>query len=131
MFMDTNMMYIFIKTQFEKLHKWENAPKSEAFLRNLHRHIFHVKVTISVEDDDREIEYFALKKKVDQIIKNHITGTTDTHKETMSCEQIAEIILDVLELEYDNNEIQVEISEDNENGSIVNNFERFAGVQND
>lgn len=104
---------IYVTTQFEGYHKWDNAPDCVVFLRNWHRHIFHVKVTLPVNHNDREIEFFMLKAEVNEIIATHITKS-----DTGSCEQIGEIISEKLFQLY-NREITVEVSEDKENGAIT------------
>jgi len=115
------MIFIKVKNQFEWFHKWVDAPDTEKFLRNTHRHIFYVETKIQVEGDDRELEYFAVKKMITVLIDQFIVGS----EETESCEMIAEYIVDRLEIKYPNSRIEVSVLEDNENGSEINNYERF------
>lgn len=56
---------IYINTSFVGFHRWDSAPEEVAFLRDLHRHIFNVKVTVEVSHNDRDVEFFLLKKDVD------------------------------------------------------------------
>lgn len=118
------MLYIKVKTQFEGFHRWKEAPKDVKFLQNLHRHIFNVVVQIQVIENNRELEYFQVKKQLDNIINLYKKST----KETESCEMIAEFILDWLEEKYPYKIIQIEVSEDNENGSIIDNSESFLNL---
>lgn len=105
---------IWVTTQFEGFHKWENAPGEVAFLRNLHRHIFKVKVMIDVRHDDREIEFFMFKWMLEEIVREQFEK-----KEVGSCEMIAAQILNWLMKKYPDRDIVVEVSEDGENGARV------------
>ena len=110
-------MRIFVTTQFEALHSWSDAPQSESFLRNSHRHQFKVRLQIQVTGDDREIEFFALKKKLDKTIE-----ATINKNDAGSCEQIARRIIKGLgNIYFDltGRKIVCEVSEDGENGAIV------------
>lgn len=120
------MKYIQVKNQFEFFHKWENAPKEVEFLRNLHRHMFYVKTFITVDENDRELEFFMVQRDIEAII----TNLKKDLPETSSCEDMAEYILDCLEAgkNYKNRLIQVFVSEDEENGSGVDNSERYANI---
>lgn len=108
---------IVVKTQFESLHQWPKAPNEVEFLRHPHRHIFHVKVTLPVNHDDRELEFFMVKKKVDEYIVGEINQRGFLG--TMSCEQIALQILKYLTVIYTIPYATVEVFEDDENGAIV------------
>ena len=111
------MKCIKIKTQFVDFHRWPKAPEAVKFLRNLHRHIFYVVVKIQVWDDDRELEYFTIKELVDKIIKEDII----IMNEAKSCEMMAATMLDLIEAFLPDRFISVEVNEDNENGSILDN----------
>lgn len=102
--------YIWITHRFEGFHKWVDAPPKQKFLRDLHRHMFHVKVTFKVKHNDREKEFFAEKEKVISLINHKLKGVA---KDVMSCEQWAEWILNKA------NAYSVEVSEDGENGAYV------------
>lgn len=110
--------YIKIKTNFVGMHKWDNAPEEVSFLRNLHRHIFNVNVKIEVLHNDRELEYFMFKKTVDNYICHNIIPKL-WKDPRMSCEMMAEPIVNWIINTYAGREIEVEVNEDNENGSIV------------
>lgn len=110
------MKYIQVKTQFEDLHCWPQAPNKVSFLRNPHRHIFVVEVLISVVGVDRELEFFLFKDEVEMYIEQMNLGI---HK---SCEMIGEYLLKEIESNYPDRSISVSVSEDGENGSVVNNF---------
>lgn len=110
---------IYVQTQFEGWHSWKDAPEEVQFLQNCHRHVFHVKVTIDVYHNDREIEFFIFKNDVNTIIKNNVDV-----KDTGSCEHVAAIIARRLhDKGYTKRLITVEVSEDKENGGVVELYE--------
>lgn len=107
---------IFITTQFEGKHCWPDAPEQVAFLRDMHRHMFHVKVTVSVFHDDREIEFITLKSEVNAFIQDQLA----LWPEYISCEMMAEHILTYLMSVYGiNRDYCIEVNEDGENGAII------------
>lgn len=115
---------IYVRTQFAGIHNWPNAPDEVAFLRNPHRHIFHVKVTIPVTHVDRQYEFFMVKKRIDKYISLLLNFTKNQCGipilGSMSCERIATEILSFLRQEYTEVEgIKVEVNEDMENGAFV------------
>jgi hypothetical protein len=118
------MKYIKVKTQFEAQHQWKKAPEQVKFLRSLHRHIFYVSAKIEVEHNDRALEFFMVKKKIDQIIFE-ILLKKGKNKIVQSCEDSAEVILDYLEIYYPKRRIEVVVSEDHENEAGVNNHDNF------
>lgn len=107
-------MKIIIKTQFEDLHKWEEAPIEVNFLRSPHRHIFFVEIRCEVYHDDRELEFIMVKRELDKIIQKNIK----TMPVTKSCEMMANELKSILKNRY-LRPFEVSILEDNENGVIV------------
>jgi len=73
--------------------------------------MFHVKLYLFVKHDDREKEFFAIKKLLSRFIKD----TIDVF-DAGSCEMIAEKILHFFK---DLDVTRVEVSEDGENGAII------------
>lgn len=116
------MKSIFITTNFVGFHRWPEAKSKRKYLANLHRHLFGVKVEVSVTENNRQIEFHDLKDVVNTIIEKFILIRKN---DAMSCEDIAETILDYLELKYSKNMISVTVDEDGECGSSVNNHNRF------
>ncbi len=104
-----NIIIIWVTTTFEALHRWIEAPDDVDFLREFHRHLFHVKVGIEVNHLNRDIEFFQFKRKLDRFL---VEKYKDKYMEK-SCEMIAEEILAHFKASF------VEISEDGENGAIV------------
>ena len=110
------MKTIYINTNFEGLHKWDKAPEEVSFLRNLHRHLFKVRVEIEVKHNDRELEFFMFK----DFIEDYLSKLNK--KEVGSCEMIAEGILNYIKEKYPDRFILVDVSEDGENGAKVYKF---------
>lgn len=113
---------ITIKTQFEAMHYWPDAPDEVSFLRDLHRHIFHVEANIQVSHDDRELEFFMVKKFLDKTIVKMLKDLQFSR----SCEQMAEYLLRAIEKKYkvkgEKRMVSVSVSEDGENGASVMNW---------
>lgn len=109
--------YIEVTGQYEGYHKYENAPDEVAFLRNLHRHMFKWSALIEVFHDDRELEFFLVKRLIEtKIVAFTSWSTTDLG----SCEMQAEKILNGLLAAYGHDRfISVKVSEDGENSGWV------------
>lgn len=105
---------IWVTDQFEGFHRWKDAPPEVSFLRFWHRHMFKVKVGVNVTHNNRQVEFFILKRALSQILVSKLDG----EKFESSCEQIAWSICNLLEaLGYD--VAYVDVSEDGENGATV------------
>lgn len=112
-------MQIVVKNQFEGYHLWKNAPEEVAFLRNSHRHIFHVETQIRVQEDDRELEFFMVQHRINEILAKEMPTTPDKAEWGLSCEMMAKIILTKLHALYPNRPMGCLVSEDGENGAWV------------
>lgn len=111
-------MKIFVTTQFEGLHRWKDAPEEVSFLREYHRHIFHVRFEVEVSKEDREIEFILLKRELNHLVDTLFVGG----KLDDSCESIAKRILDFMTRKRhlcEDRAARCEVSEDGENGAIV------------
>lgn len=108
--------HVFITTQFEGYHCWPEAPEIVAFLRTLHRHIFKVEVAVVVKESNREVEFFLLKQAVNRAIHGSLQPSL-LAKKTLSCEMMAEHLIEALKNAYQI--FSVEVNEDGENGSVV------------
>jgi hypothetical protein len=112
--------WIFVTYQVPGLHCYPGAPKEVAYLKDPHRHVFHVKVSIQVEGDDRELEFIMVKRAVRYHFAAYagfLGGIVDFGSK--SCEQIAGALAAELSRRYDNRAMRIEISEDNENGAVL------------
>jgi hypothetical protein len=116
--------YIKVRTTFEALHQWPEAPPSVSFLAHPHRHMFVVHATVSVRHGNRDVEFFTLKELIDQAVGwiMEKRGTRDVtlglYLITQSCEDMALFIGNYLN-QYGCIVKQVEVSEDGENSGIV------------
>lgn len=103
------MTKVFITTSFPAFHRWPAAPDECAFLRDKHRHVFHVRMEWQVNHNDRDIEFITMKQKVDKHIQK-LWAEQDLL--STSCEMIAEHLFKEFGC------IRVEVSEDGENGAV-------------
>ena len=108
---------VFVTTHFTGFHHWPEAPEEVAFLRNRHRHVFGVKVEVQTDHSDRDVEFFILKKSVDDSIQNVVLPTLE-EQPSRSCEMMAHQLYHLLQnLGYIVK--SVEVNEDGENGAVV------------
>lgn len=106
---------IIVRTQFEGFHKYPAAPEGVEFLKNEHRHIFHVEAKIEVFHDDRELEFILVKR----FLNSQLTDGQMNHK---SCEMMAADLINKIEEKFPGERaISVKVFEDNENGGEVSN----------
>lgn len=120
--------YIRVHTTFEGVHNYPIAPAGVTDLRSLHRHIFHVRLKVSVTHDDRELEFFLVKHQIDKVIRE-LYSTDDKQNEfapafnlgAKSCEMMAKDIYKALfrDLRFGERECEIEVSEDDNNAAIV------------
>lgn len=105
---------IYVKFQKEGIHKYPDAPDEVSFLRHPHRHIFHFVVSISVEHHDRDLEFFIEKNFMEKLYDG---GTLQL--DYKSCEMMAEDLFEQISTRYAGRDIQIQVSEDDENGCIL------------
>ena len=98
------------------LHRWKDAPDEVGFLKDFHRHIFYVDAWIEQKDEGRDIEYIQAKRGLEKYLK--MTFSPDINYD-FSCERVAIEIKGVLEGWYEGKKVKVFVSEDNENGCLV------------
>lgn len=117
-----------IRTQFIALHRWPNAPESVSYLGNIHRHNFHVEVTLKVLSGDRELEFHQTQQTIDTAIINMLVsqGTPWLENSPLaqdtgnlmimecSCEDMAECIFGALSPDIQGRVLSVVVSEDGE-----------------
>lgn len=122
MLQNGKMTTVSIKTQYEGVHCYPDAPAPVSYLRNRHRHIFGVHVTVQVFDDDREIEFIMLKHWVNEWIRVHANQDGVWEMGRLSCEQVCKGILKYLfdVLPYPATRyLSVTVDEDGENSATV------------
>lgn len=107
---------VFVTFQLEGLHHWPECPFEEvAYLRDLHRHMFHFKATKRVTHSDRDVEFIMLKHQMIEHLEEEYWD--DDQKclmfGSMSCEMIGKELIEKFDL------TEIEVSEDGENGAIL------------
>ena len=114
------MIKRFIQVTFQKegVHKYPAALtdprlKDVEFLGYPHRHMFHFRVRISVTHNNRDIEFILLKRELENLYQ----GTMNI--DYKSCEMLAEELIHYIKLHYLDRYVEVEVSEDGENGAIL------------
>ena len=115
---------IWVKFKKEGIHKYPAAlddPKlatgdwdDVSFLGYPHRHIFHFSVSIEVFHDDRDIEFIQFKRWLERC---YDTGVLVL--DYKSCEMISDDLYEQVKAKYPNRDVTIEVSEDDENGSVV------------
>ena len=87
-----------------------------SFLGYPHRHIFHFRVWISVQHDDRDIEFIQFKRWLEALYNGQGAVLSLDYK---SCEMMSDDLYDIIEQKYPGREVWIEVSEDGENGSFI------------
>lgn len=85
-----------------------------SFLGMPHRHIFHFKVGIQVFHNDRDIEFIQFKRWLENLYKE---GTLELNFK--SCEMISDDLYEQIASRYTGRNIEISVSEDNENGATI------------
>lgn len=107
---------IVINLQVEGRHRWENCPiKEMSFLKDYHRHIFHIRCERGVNHTDRDVEIIQFKREVEDYFRRHYfdkeLGMCDFGNR--SCEDIG------VDLQQTYDLYAVEVLEDGENGAKI------------
>lgn len=115
-----NMKYsVFVTFALEGFHCWPEAKDvfpEVGFLSDRHRHMFHFRCYAHVTHTDRDKEFILLKRELQRNLQLQFEKDVDNVLEfgRMSCEDIGEWLLGQFDFLY-----RVEVSEDGENGAIV------------
>jgi len=116
-----------VHNQFIGFHAWATCPFPEvAFLKDRHRHVFHVYVTAGVAHADRALEFFMLQRDIrsalEQLynsLKVNVPGN-EYELGNRSCETVCLELYEILKTGFKYNTIkQIKVSEDNESFGIV------------
>jgi hypothetical protein len=99
----------------EGFHNWPEAPDNLAFLRDRHRHVFHVGVQVRVNHSDRDVEVISLGRAVKAGLIDHFGDPAELHE--WSCEHLANWIWSVLFNRMALTPVRVTVLEDGENGA--------------
>ena len=113
---------IWVTFRKEGIHKYPAAlddPKlatgdeyDVSFLGYPHRHIFHFKVAIEVFHDDRDIEFIQFKRWLEKLYDQKTLQL-----DYKSCEMISDDLYIAITKKYPGRRIEIDVSEDGENGS--------------
>lgn len=108
--------YIKVKFQKEGIHCYPAAKDLAGveFLAYPHRHMFHFTVKLEVFHDDRDIEFILLKRELESLFTDKVMEI-----DSMSCEMLAENLCQYLLSKYPGRDVEVEVSEDDENSGVV------------
>lgn len=83
--------YVVTHNRIEGTHYWKDAPQLVGYLKNEHRHIFHIRCEFAVKGLDREIEVILQQNKIRNYVKDKYGDPALFGG--MSCEMISEEIL--------------------------------------
>lgn len=116
--------WIWVTFQKEGIHKYPAALTDPAlatgdeydvsFLGYPHRHMFHFRVAIKVTHNDRDIEFIQFKRWLENLYKDDVIQL-----DYKSCEMMSDDLFDQIVAKYPGRDIKIEISEDGENGAMV------------
>ena len=87
-----------------------------SFLANLHRHIFHFRVWLSVTHNDRDVEFIQFKRWLEKLYSSNEGVLSLDYK---SCEMMSDDLYAQISQKYSDREVWIEIAEDGENGSFI------------
>ena len=85
-----------------------------SFLGVPHRHIFHFRVAIEVQHNDRDIEFIQFKRWMERLYSEGVLEL-----DYKSCEMMAEDLAVEIDQRYPNRNFTITVSEDNENGATL------------
>ena len=91
-----------------------------SFLASPHRHIFHFRVSIDVFHSDRDIEFIQFKRWLENLYspsKDNNSSVLELNNK--SCEMIADDLYLKIAERYQNRAVEIEVSEDGENGCSI------------
>lgn len=105
---------IWVTFQKEGIHCYPDAPEGVEFLKHPHRHMFHFRVGIQVFHDDRELEFILFKRELEALYAEETLQL-----DYKSCEMMSEDLAKYIIEKYPNRFLEIEVSEDGENGCKV------------
>lgn len=105
---------IWVTFQKEGIHKYPDAPAGVEFLKYPHRHIFHFRVELEVEHNDRDVEFILFKRELESLYDNSVMEL-----DYKSCEMMAEELISYIRGTYPGRSVTVTVSEDGENGATL------------
>ncbi len=109
---------ITVRWTYEGWHKWPEAHSERNYLADSHRHLFYVELTVEVQHNDREVEFHDLLTYA----KGLLPSGEDFGRK--SCEDMANEILEYVNLKYPDRNMLCSVWEDNEVGATIR-WEQF------
>lgn len=107
---------IIVNLALEGTHCWPSCHIAEVdFLRNTHRHMFHICCKKEVSHLDRDIEIIRYKRRIAEHLTKKYGTPAYCDFGAMSCEMIAEELMRTFSLSY------CSVLEDGENGAEITN----------
>lgn len=103
---------IVVRLTFEGFHRWPGAPDHRAYLRDSHRHLFHVEARVEVHHDDRELEFHDVQGFLREVLPHGDLGAR-------SCEMLARELVNAITRRYGERRVRVGVFEDGEVGAEV------------
>lgn len=110
------MMRVIVNLSVAGVHRWANCKIDNVeYLKDYHRHIFHICCKKKVNHSDRDTEIISLKEEILVYLnaKGHYKNSAAINFDGMSCEMIAVELINKFNLSY------CSVLEDNENGAEV------------
>lgn len=106
--------HIKVTFQWSGVHHWPNAEGKHDYLQFTHRHMFKGSAKIQVWDHDREIEFFDVLDFIHDQLSDY------RELDGRSCEWVGQdLIMRLLGKYGEQRSVEVEITEDGENGAII------------
>jgi len=99
------------------MHCWPGAHEERAYLRDPHRHLFHIAVVVRVNHDERDVEWHDLNQVAQDIVNEMADEIRDGLHQfgARSCETLARQLFTVL----DENGLDVHCVEWGEDGEFT------------
>lgn len=115
------MTTVWVTFRQEGWHHWPLAEGKRAYLAQSHRHMFHFRVELQVVDTDREVELHDLRDFCLREVNIGFGRLGDSGLDfgSQSCEELAELMCEILANEHPKRWVACEVSEDGECGARV------------
>lgn len=112
---------VFCKINIDGTHNWSTFPVDDlelrevSYLKDIHRHRWYFECYKAVSHGDRDTEFIWLQHEIEEYLRHkYYSEWTRTHEfGSQSCEMLGEELLIKFDL------AKVIVSEDNENGAVV------------
>jgi hypothetical protein len=114
------MITVWVTFRMEGWHRWPQAPEERKYLSHSHRHMFHYKVEVAVDGQDREVECHDLRDHCLRWFRKYdFTPSGRLELGRLSCEMLATEMVAWVRLSWPERWVAVEVGEDGECGARV------------